>query len=347
MISEAPPFWYEKPGLIAWGLSPAGAIYGHIAAKRMQAQAKSVANIPVFCIGNFIAGGAGKTPTAMAVAKIAKSVGMKPGFLSRGYGGSVSRPTLVNGDIQNARDVGDEALILCTVAPTVVSPDRPAGAELLEEQGVDIIIMDDGFQNPSLHKDYVLAVVDSSRGIGNGFCIPAGPMRAELQTQMKSASAVLLVGTSAAGTDVVRKAARMAKPTLSASISVHHAAAWKGIKVLAFAGIADPSKFHRTLEDIGAEIVEHRNFDDHHEFSPDECRELIELARSEGLTLVTTQKDQARMMRMGEEQEKLLRASKMLRINLNFENPRMVEMMLGDAVENAAQNKLVLAEKVG
>ena len=135
----------------------------------MMRQASSVASVPVFCVGNLIAGGAGKTPTSIAVAKIARKMGMRPGFLSRGYGGSLRGPEVVDIKHHSAHDVGDEPLILAQYAATVVSADRPKGADLLAEQGVDFIIMDDGFQNPSLHKDYSLVVVDARRGIGTHF----------------------------------------------------------------------------------------------------------------------------------------------------------------------------------
>jgi tetraacyldisaccharide 4'-kinase len=296
-------------------------------------------SIPVFCVGNLIAGGAGKTPTAIAVAKIARKMGMRPGFLSRGYGGSVSAPTLVDVKQNSAHDVGDEPLILALYATTVVSADRPKGAQLLEEQGVDLIIMDDGFQNPSLHKDYSLVVVDARRGIGNGFCIPAGPLRAKLQTQLAMASSVLLIGQSAAGADIVRRCARSAKPVLSASIKPLKPRSWKGKEVLAYCGIADPQKFHASLADVGAEVMQTRNFADHHPFTSDECRELLKEVKGKGWTLATTEKDWVRLMRSGEQQEALRAASQVLQIELAFENPKLIELALQEAVDRAAERR--------
>ena len=326
---------------MAWALSPLSAIYGRIASRRMEAEARSVSNVPVLCVGNFITGGAGKTPTAIAIAKIARDIGIRPGFLSRGYGGSIKIPTIVDIKTHNARDVGDEPLILGLYGVTVVSPDRPAGAALLEQQDIDLIIMDDGFQNATLHKDYSLAVVDAGRGIGNGFCIPAGPVRAELATQLRAASAILLIGTSEAGTAVVRKAAKMAKPILSAELRVHRPADWEGLQVLAYAGIADPTKFYNSLEGVGAEIVDRRSFHDHHPFSNEECQDLLALAKSEGLTLVTTEKDAVRLIRMGEAQQELRSASKVLSVDLDFENLKMVEMILRDTMKRAEEFRLM------
>ena len=341
-MSEAPPFWFQKPGLAAWALSPFSLIYGEIATRRMLARHRSVSKVPVLCIGNFIAGGAGKTPTAIAIAKIAREMGLRPGFLSRGYGGSVNKPTLVDIQTHNARDVGDEPMILGLYGTTVVSPDRPAGAALLEEQEVDFILMDDGFQNPSLHKDYSLAVVDARRGVGNGFCIPAGPMRARVRPQLAAASAILLIGQSQAGTDIVRKAAKMAKPILTAEIKVRRKQEWEGARVLAFSGIADPAKFHVSLRGCGAEIVAHSNFHDHHPFSAEECDDLIARAKSQNLQLVTTEKDAVRLIRMGDAQQKLRAMSKVLHIDLAFENPKMVEVIIRDTLKHAADFRLAL-----
>lgn len=339
-MSEAPPFWFQKPGLAAWLLSPFSGLYGQIATRRMQAGHSYVSSLPVFCVGNFIAGGAGKTPTAIALAKIARKMDLKPGFLSRGYGGGVNKPTLVDIRSHNAQDVGDEPLILAQYAPTVVSADRPAGARMLEEQNVDLIFMDDGFQNASLHKDYSLLVVDAGRGLGNGYCIPAGPMRAPLRPQLALASGLLLIGQSQAGTEVVRKAAKMAKPVLLAEIAVRKPQTWQGKKVLAYCGIASPRKFHKSLEECGAEIVETRNFHDHHPYTHDECKELLDLAVEKGLTLVTTEKDHMRLSRMGESQKALQSVSLVLQIDLKFENPKMVEVALRDTIKRAADFRL-------
>ena len=294
---------------------------------------------PVFCVGNLIAGGAGKTPTAIAVAKIARKMGMRPGFLSRGYGGNLRGPEVVDIKQHTAHDVGDEPLILAQYAATVISADRPRGAELLEEQGVDLIIMDDGFQNPSLHKDYSLVVVDARRGIGNGYCIPAGPMRAKLQPQLSKASAVLLIGQSAAGTEIVRHCARSAKPVLSATIKPLKPRSWKNTEVLAYCGIADPKKFHASLVEVGADIKLERSFADHHPFSADECRELMAEAKSRNLLLATTQKDWVRLTRAGEQQEALREASQVLQVELVFENPKLIELALQETIERAAARR--------
>ena len=339
-MSEAPPFWFQKPGFAAYALSPFGKIYGHIAGKRMKAAHSYAAAVPVLCIGNFVTGGAGKTPTAIAIAKAVRGMNLRPGFLSRGYGGNISAPTVVDPNTHNSKDVGDEPLILCDYATTVVSPDRVAGAKLLEQQDVDFIIMDDGFQNASLLKDYSLAVVDSRRGIGNGFCIPAGPIRADMRTQLFAAHSVLVIGKLKAGLSVIREAAKMAKPVLSAEIKGVQSEALQGVHVLAYSGIADPEKFHTSLEDAGAIVTAFRNFHDHHPYTAQECRELLEQARDEKLVPVTTSKDSARLRGMGREQDSLRSVSKVLNIEIEFENPNLVEMMVKSAIKNAEMRRI-------
>ena len=341
-MSDVPPFWFQKPGLAAWLLAPFGALYGRAVGLRVGASPKFVASVPVICVGNFVVGGAGKTPTALALAKVAKKMGHKPGFLSRGYGGGATHATLVDPDTHNARDVGDEPLLLAAKAPTVVSIDRPSGAELLAEQDVDLIIMDDGFQNPHLKKDFTLVVVDAERGIGNGFCMPAGPLRANLSRQLSMTDALLIVGQSDVAANLVRRVAKMARPIIQANIRLLGASKFKNKKILAWCGIAAPQKFFGSLEKVGAKIMHRRAFDDHHPLGDDECNELLELAQAENLILASTAKDIARLQRMGDAQQKLLDATVPLNIELEFENVRMIEQIIARAIDHARSFKLGL-----
>lgn len=345
-MSEAPPFWFRRPGLFAWGLAPFSSVYGRIAARRMAAAPKAISRLPVLCIGNLVVGGAGKTPTAIALARIARDLGIRPGFLSRGYGGSLREATRVDEKGHNARDVGDEPLILARYGVTIVAADRAAGAALLQSEGVDLIIMDDGFQNPQLHKDYSLVVVDAVRGIGNGYCMPAGPVRASLSTQLAHASAILLIGKSKAGTSLVRKAAKAAKPVLTGTMEVRRRAGWNGMQALAYAGIAVPEKFYDSLEALGVEVLERQSFHDHHPFSPEECQDLIARADRQGLALVTTEKDAARLARMGQFQEALRAKSRILLIDMEFENRKMGEMIVRETVRRAETFRLRAAPTI-
>lgn len=254
------------------------------------------APVPIICIGNFVLGGGGKTPTAIAVAGLLQARGAKVGFLSRGYGGREAGPLQVDIDTHTAGDVGDEPLMLARAAPTVVSRDRPLGVRMLADLGVGVIVMDDGFQNPSLEKDLNIVVVDSHVGIGNARIFPAGPLRAPMAIQLNKADAIIRVGTGdGSGADVVRAAATLGLPILSARLEPVKKRGYKSKKYLAFAGIARPEKFFRTLEEAGGRIVERKAYPDHDPLSDNQCRYLSIRSRDQKLTPITTEKDAVRL----------------------------------------------------
>jgi tetraacyldisaccharide 4'-kinase len=321
MISlRAPEFWWRKAGATAALLYPVGAIYGAIAKNRMTRSGYR-AKIPVICIGNPTLGGAGKTPTAIAIGQALKREGKKVFFLTRGYGGRETGPLLVDLIKHDAVAIGDEAPLLAKVAPTIVAHDRAAGAQFAEAKGAEVIIMDDGFQNPSLEKNFSLLVVDGAKGVGNGLVFPAGPLRVPLDAQLARAEALLIVGEGEAG----EKAARLARES---GLKVFHAklgadalsaSEIKNKRVLAFAGIAAPEKFFRSLEAAGAIVATSQSFGDHHRYSDADAADLLARAKAGGLDLVTTEKDLARMG--GDEKLAALRAqSKVLRVRLALDD---------------------------
>ena len=291
-----PAFWWREAGLVATLLAPLGALYGAVAAARL-ARTGQRARVPVVCIGNPTLGGSGKTPAAIAIARMLQQAGKRPAFLTRGYGGRLAGPVAVT-PTHSAADVGDEPLLLARVAPTIVARDRVAGARAAEAAGADIIVMDDGFQNPALAKDVALLVIDGPRGIGNGKVFPAGPLRAPLAPQLARAQAVLVVGERGAGADDDEATAR-ARGLLAATGRLvpdpAAVAALASRPVLAFAGIGDPDKFFATLRGAGIAITEARGFTDHHVLTGAEADALIARADARQLTLVTTEKDVARM----------------------------------------------------
>src|SRR4051794_32272047 len=188
-----PDFWWRPPAARAVMLSPLAAVYGAVAAARLR-QSGSDSGIPVLCVGNLTLGGAGKTPTALAMAQWLHEAGLKPFFLTRGYGGQAAGPLRVDLTRHTAAAIGDEAVLLARAAPTIVSRDRPAGAALANDSGANCIVMDDGFQNPSLRKTFSLIVADGGRGVGNGRVFPAGPLRAPLGAQLARVDALLVLG---------------------------------------------------------------------------------------------------------------------------------------------------------
>jgi tetraacyldisaccharide 4'-kinase len=294
-MMREPGFWWRKPGLAAGLLAPAGVCYGAIAARRM-AQAGARADVPVICVGNFTFGGAGKTPTAIMLAKMLHDGGERVFCLSRGYGGSVAGPKRVDVHADTAAQVGDEALLLAHAAPTMVARERVAGAQAAQAAGATAIVMDDGLQNASLAKDCTIAVIDARRGIGNARVFPAGPLRAPLAAQLKRTDALLLVGDGEAAHAIIAAAPHLPLFHGRLAPDAAAAAALHGRNVLAFAGIGDPDKFFATAAAAGIAIAERRAFADHHRFSAEEAAQLVMQAEHGGLALLTTEKDRARMV---------------------------------------------------
>jgi tetraacyldisaccharide 4'-kinase len=291
-----PGFWWRQPGLRSALLAPVAAVYGAIAASRM-AREGARAGVPVLCVGNFTLGGSGKTPAVMAIAKMLQEAGERVFSLSRGYGGSIAGPKQVDAHADHASEVGDEALLLARVAPTIVSRDRVAGAEAARAAGASVVLMDDGLQNPSLAKDFTLAVIDGRRGTGNGKVFPAGPLRAPLDAQWARSDALLVVGEIVGAKDVIAAAKARQKSVLHARFVLDSTAvkALAGKKVLAFAGIGDPEKFFATVAAAGIAAPRRVGFADHHRFTAEEAASLVMQAEHDGLELLTTEKDHARM----------------------------------------------------
>jgi tetraacyldisaccharide 4'-kinase len=325
---EEPSWWYgEAPGVRAQLLAPLGALYGWIAQRRYQRRQPYRSRFPVICVGNFTAGGTGKTPLAIAVARLLAARGVAPVFLTRGYGGSDAGPAWVEDGPGAARRFGDEPLLLARVAPTMVARDRAAGARAIESSGrhVGAIVTDDGLQNGSLAKDLSIAVVDGARGLGNGEVIPAGPLRAPIEFQLGLVDAIVVRepeedGAAAAGVHE-RMRRSFPGPVLAARVvAASGDGAWlSGKPVVAFAGIANPERFFALAEKLGAHVLERVTFPDHHAFSRADAERLLRVAQSKACDLVTTEKDWARLV--GDESlGELARRTRPLGIEMVFDD---------------------------
>jgi len=325
---SAPSFWWrEKPTLPAWLLWPLGFLYGQITLRRMR-QPGSDAGLPVLCVGNFIAGGAGKTPTAIALVQMLQGRGEKPFVLMRGYGGRLAGPVEVDPDRHDAAAVGDEPILMARHVRTVIARDRVAGAKLARGLGASVIVMDDGLQNPALSKRLKLAVVDGLGGVGNGLCLPAGPLRAPLAGQLAETDAVIVIGKGKAGVEVAKAARDQGKPVLSARLEPEKTAAerLRGRKVLAMSGIGRPEKFTATLREIGANIVAERAFGDHHAYSAADIAAVLAEATQLEALIATTEKDWTKLAALwpAAEAARLV----VLPVRLVFEAPERVEGLL-------------------
>lgn len=295
---RAPGFWWrppDRPGLVARLLSPLGWLYAAGTARRLR-QPGYTPQVPVICVGNLTAGGAGKTPTVIALVERLTSRGCKVHVVSRGYGGRLDGPVRVDDSRHSAEEVGDEPLLLSAFASVWVARDRAAGVRAAEAAGAQVILMDDGFQNPAVKPALALVVVDAARGFGNTRCIPAGPLREPVAAGLARADLMLTIGDDAAQAAFDATWGPITKPRLRGQLQpLRMGMDWKDERVLAFAGIADPSRFFATLRAEGAELIRGEALGDHQALPEPLLRRLELEATAAGAQLVTTEKDAARL----------------------------------------------------
>ncbi len=326
---RAPDFWRRR-GLPARLLAPLGALYGLSVALKARLARPFDPGLPVICVGNLTAGGSGKTPIAIAIADRLRARGEKPFFLTRGYGGKERGPAMAS-RAHSAAEMGDEALLLARAAPTVVARDRAAGARLAKEKGASVLVMDDGHQNFSLRKTLSLVVVDAETGFGNGFQIPAGPLREPVAQGLARADSVIFMGSERSEDGRAAKRApggapdlgNYSGPVLRAHLKVD-GEAFAGKTVFAFAGIGRPEKFVASLEAAGADIVGSCFFDDHHPYTEEDIAQLKAIAGA--AQLVTTEKDFVRLSVPAREGIRMLKAAAL------FDDPAALDPLLDRAL---------------
>jgi tetraacyldisaccharide 4'-kinase len=315
---KAPEFW-NREGATGKALSPLGLLWTVAGRLRRNAVRPWKAPVPVICVGNLVAGGAGKTPVAIDLARHLKEQGKNPHLLTRGYGGSNAGPLRVDPARHSAADVGDEPLLLARTAPTWVARDRVAGAKAAIADGAGCIVMDDGFQNPSLAKSLSVLVIDGGYGLGNGRVMPAGPLREPLSDGLARADAVIILGPDDVGI-TASLADRL--PVTEARIVPVPDNNIAGQTVFAFAGIARPAKFYTTLKESGCTLAGTRDFPDHHVWSGRDIMEIMENATALGAIPVTTEKD---FVRLPDGSGGIIQ---MLRVTLEWDNPDMPSALL-------------------
>lgn len=326
MSFDEPAWWYgPKEAARVRLLAPLSRIWQKVAERRWRRATPYQSARPVICIGNFTAGGTGKTPLAASICDVLRQLGRTPIVLTRGYGGKISGPHWVDPRRDTARDVGDEPLWHAERGPVVIARNRAEGAAFIEARGAasDVIVMDDGLQNPTLAKDLTIAVVDARRGLGNGHVMPAGPLRAGLEFQLDLVDAIVVVGAAGAprSLDTVGEAlrGRFDGPVLDASVVPVGPLDWlTQSPLVAWAGIANPRRFFDLLAANGATVAREISFPDHHMPSAAQAANLLHEARLHQAMLVTTRKDSVRVRGAPGDVGALGAASRTIDIGLAF-----------------------------
>lgn len=331
-MQTTPDFWGKKPGLIADLLRPLGAVWD-TAGRLHRALARPYqAPVPVVCIGNLVVGGAGKTPVALSFGKWLMARGIAVHAVVRGYGGRLVGPCRVDTAQHDAREVGDEALLLAACMPSWVARDRAAGAAAAVAAGAKAILLDDGFQNPSIGKTLSVVVVDSGYGFGNGRVMPAGPLREDRRRGLARADAVVLLTVAGEQSLISMAEFDQSRPIIPAALTPIDGERFAGQRLFAFAGIGRPARFFAALRGLGAELVAERAFPDHYAFSEHDLAELCDSARRAKARLVTTAKDFARLPSAA------LGAVEVLEVEVDWPDAEKIARLLNPVVLAAGGN---------
>ncbi len=296
-MMRAPLFWYRPRGFKARALAPLAAIWSAATKRRLRNGAWEKLPVPVVCVGNINAGGTGKTPSIIALLGLFGEAGITAHVVSRGYGGTLEGPVRVDERVHGAGDVGDEPLQISTFGPCWVAKDRVAGARAAIADGAQVILLDDGFQNPALAKDLDIVVVDAEVGFGNGCVMPAGPLREPVAAGLARADVVLSIGPERAQKRLEQDWPQITTlPRWKAQLQpLEMGMDWGDMRCVAFAGIGRPGKFFASLEREGATLVASHAFPDHEPYSETVLQRLKAEADAKGAQLVTTEKDVARL----------------------------------------------------
>ena len=295
---KAPKFWYKSLTLISLTLLPVTLLYYLLTKINQMIKSPYKSKVPVICIGNLTVGGTGKTPTTIVLVERLVSMGYKPHIISRGYKGTELGPLRVDTKIHTVTQVGDEPLILATFAPTWVSKNKSNGIKVAVKEGADVIVLDDGLQNPSIYKDFSIITVDAKIGFGNGFLLPAGPLREPINSRLKNTNFLLSIGSVKDQNKFIsqyKHRLNKAKHIQAEIVPIETGMNWKGLRVLAFAGIGNPEKFFTSLHNLGATIVATKSLDDHQVFNKKILSRLEIEATQLNAQLVTTEKDAIRL----------------------------------------------------
>ena len=327
---KAPKFWYyNQDSFLSNSLYPLSLVFRLGTKIRNLVSKERKANLPIICVGNIVIGGAGKTPVALKIGNMLKKAGYNPHFVSKGYGGLEKNNTLVK-DWHSPKSVGDEPLLLSEIAPTWIGLDRNRSFKLAKEQGANCIVMDDGFQNPTLQKDFSIVVINGEQGFGNKRVIPAGPLRESIKRGLSRTNLVITIGEIS---ESVKNKIPKHIPMIGASFKIKEDDLMlKGQKITAFAGIAYPEKFFNSLKLVKANIVDQISYSDHHIYSENDLLNLAEIANKHKSILVTTKKDIVRIPKSFRSLVKTIDGF------IHFDDEKLLLEILTNLVENKIDN---------
>ena len=328
---KAPKFWYLKRDTFFSRLFYPLSLIFRLGTKIRNITSKNKkSSLPTICIGNIVVGGAGKTPVSLKIGKVLIKAGYNPHFITKGYAGIIKKNTLVE-PWHSPKSVGDESLLLSEIAPTWIGIDRNISIELADKKGGDCIIMDDGFQNPTIHKDFSIIVINSSQEFGNKRVMPSGPLRESIKRGLSRTNLVIIIGKL---TDYLKNTIPDHIPVINADFKINNEnKIFKSQKITAFAGIAYPRKFFDSLKAQGATIVKEIIYPDHHIFSENDILGLAEIANKTKSILVSTQKD---FVRIPKSYRSLVNT---LNGEISFENEELLKEILSNVIENHLSNE--------
>ena len=328
---KAPKFWYQKKDTyLSNFLYPLSLFFGFGTKIRNILSTTNKGPLPIICVGNIVVGGAGKTPVALKIGKLLIKAGYKPGFISKGYAGLIKNSTLVK-SWHSARSIGDESILLSEVANTWVGVDRINSARLAKEKNSNCLIMDDGFQNPTIYKDFSIIVINASQEFGNKRVIPSGPLRESIKRGLSRTNLVVVIGNI---TENLKEVIPDHIPILSAKFKINNEKKiFKGQKITAFAGIAYPEKFFNSLLEQGAKIVKKITYPDHHIYDENDLLSLAEIANKTQSILVSTEKD---FVRIPKAYRSLINT---LQGEIIFENEDLIKEIITNVIENQSLNE--------
>ena len=287
----SPKFWNDESSNLVRILDPISRVYSFISNVRLNSVTPVKAEVPVVCIGNVVLGGAGKTPTVELVCNLLREKFQNPHILTAGYGGYLKNVVRVDPQLHSYLQVGDEALLSATVAPTWIGKNRVNSGKAAVLGGADVLVMDDGFQNNSIEKDLKILVIDSKQAFGNGHLFPAGPLRETATSGINKSDIVLIIGERNEELESQVKSVNPDIPIFRAKMEVDNQLEIENNRVVGFCGLGFPQKFKKTLIDCGYEVIDFVEFSDHHPYTITEIQKLINGAKSVNATLVTTMKD--------------------------------------------------------